>query len=163
MRRYADRSRGLDMALKVHGLAVHAEDGYGEWGVSGSLRLVPGGTGRGLSASLTPSRGVDPGGSERLWAQPASSGLAANGEAVPSSRLDAELGYGMPVFGGGITGTPHVGFGLSEAARDYRLGRRLTQAASGDTGFEVSLDATWSEAANDDAEHGVMLRSRMRW
>ena len=67
---YADPSRGLDMALKVHGLAVHAEDGYDEWGVSGQLRLVPGGSGRGLSASLTPSWGVDPSGSERLWAEP---------------------------------------------------------------------------------------------
>ena len=35
------------MALKVHGLAAHAEDGYDEWGVSGSLRLVPGAAGRG--------------------------------------------------------------------------------------------------------------------
>ena len=47
--------------------------------------------------------------------------------------------------------------------RDYRLGWRLTSAASGDTGFEVSLDATRREAANDDAEHGVMLRSLMHW
>ena len=95
---YADPSRGLDMALKVHGLAVHAEDGYDEWGVSGQLRLVPGGAGRGLSASLTPSWGVDPSGSERLWAEPASSGLAANGEADPSSRIDAEVGYGLALF-----------------------------------------------------------------
>ena len=67
------------------------------------------------------------------------------------------------MFGGGFTGTPNVGFGLSETARDWRLGWRLTPAASGDTGFEVSLDATRREAANDDAEHGVMLRSRLRW
>ena len=51
---YADLSRGLDMALRVHGLAGHAEDGYREWGVSGSFRLVPGGEGRGLTLSLTP-------------------------------------------------------------------------------------------------------------
>ena len=44
---WADPSRGLDMALRVHGLAVHAQDGYDEWGVSGQLRLVPGGAGRG--------------------------------------------------------------------------------------------------------------------
>ena len=54
---YADPSRGLDMALRVHGLAAHAEDGYGEWSVSGSLRLVPGGSGRGLSLSLIPTWG----------------------------------------------------------------------------------------------------------
>ena len=162
---YADPSRGLDMALRVHGLAVHSQDGYDEWGVSGQLRLVPGGSGRGLSASLTPSFGVDPGGSQRLWALPQSTGLASNGEAAPSSRLDTELGYGLPVFGGGFTGTPNVGFGLSgDGARDLRVGWRLTPvAASGDTGFEVSVDATRREAAGDDTEHGVMLRSLVRW
>ena len=110
---YADPSRGLDMALKVHGLAAHAERDYNEWGVSGSLRLVPGVAGRGLSASLTPSYGADPGGSERLWTMPDASGLAANDNAPLSSRLDAEVGYGIALFGDGFTGTPNVGFGLT--------------------------------------------------
>ena len=161
---YADPSRGLDMALKVHGLAVHDEDGYDEWGVSGQLRLVPGHAGRGLSASFTPSYGVDPGGTERLWALPDAHALSGNEEAAPSNRLDTEFGYGLPVFGGGFTGTPNVGFGLSEAARDYRIGWRLTPAAANASGFEVNLDAVRREAANDnDAEHGVMLRSLLRW
>ena len=129
------------MALRVHGVAVHAEDGYGEWGVSGSLRLVPGGSGRGLSASLTPSCGVDPAGSERLWALPESSGLTANGDPTPSRRLDAEGGYGLPVFGGGFTGTPNVGFGLSDAARDLRFCWRLTSGAA--PGFE----SIWTRCA----------------
>ncbi len=162
---YADPSRGLDMALKVHGLAVHAERGYDEWGVSGQLRLVPGGAGRGLSMSLTPSYGADPAGSERLWALPASSGLAAtNGGAEPTGRFDAEAGYGMALLGDRFTGTPNVGFGLSETAREYRMGWRLTSAVRGDPGFEVSLDATRREAANgNEAEHGVMLRSLIKW
>ena len=162
---YADPSRGLDMALRVYGLAAHAEEGTREWGVSGSLKLVPGGSERGLSMSLTPSFGVDPGrGTERLWALPDAHALAANDEAAASSRFDTELGYGLPVFGGGFTGTPNVGFGLSDGGlRDYRLGWRLIPAASGDTGLEVSLDATRREAEGDDAEHGVMLRGLMRW
>ena len=161
---YTDPSRGLDMALRVYGLAAHAEDGRREWGVSGSVSLVPGGSGRGLSMTLTPSYGVDRGDAQRLWTLPDAHALAANDEAAtPSSRLDTELGYGLPVFGGGFTGTPNVEFGLSETARDWRLGWRLTPAGSGDTGFEVSLDATRREAANDDAEHGVMVRGAMRW
>ena len=150
---YADPSRGLDMALRVHGLSAHAGDGYSEWGVSGSLRLAPGGAGRGLSASLTPSYGVDPGGSQRLWMLPDASGLAADEDAVPSSRLDAEVGYGMAVFGGSFTGTPHVGFGLSEAGRDWRVGWRLTSGASS---LDLSLEATRREfAAGNGAGYGA--------
>ena len=162
---FTDPSRGLDMALRVHGLAAQAGDGYSEWGVSGSLKYVPGAAGRGFSMSLVPSYGADPGGSERLWMMPDASALsAANDDAARSSRLDAEFGYGLPAFGGGFTGTPNVGFGLSDTARDYRLGWRLTSAVPGDAGFEVSLDATRREAADGDApEHGVMLRSLVRW
>ena len=161
---YADPSRGLDMALRVHGLAAHAENDYREWGVSGQLRLVPGDAGRGLSMSLTPSYGVDPGGSERLWTLPDAHALSANDEAAPSNRLDTEFGYGLPVFGDRFTGTPNVGFGLSETARDWRLGWRLTPAAPNASGLEVNLDAVRREPANDNgAEHGVMLRSLLRW
>ena len=161
---WADPSRGLDMALKVHGLAAHAEEGYDEWGVSGQLRLVPGGAGRGLSASFTPSYGVDPAGSQRLWALPESTGLAANGEAEPSSRFDAEVGYGMALFGDRFTGTPNVGFGLSDTARTWRIGWRFTSAVPGSGGFELHLDAIREEPADDAAtDHGVMLRSVARW
>ena len=159
---YADASRGLDMALRVHGLAAHRQDGYSEWGVSGSLRLEPGGSGRGLSASLTPSWGADPAGAERLWTLPDAGALAANGDAPPSSRLDAEAGFGLAVFGGGFTGTPHVGFGLSDAARELRMGCRLTPAGGG--GFELNLDAVRREAANDDApEHRIGFGVTARW
>ena len=90
--------------------------------------------------------------------------LSGNEDAAPSNRLDTEFGYGLPVFGGGFTGTPNVGFGLSETTRDYRIGWRLTPAAANASGFEVNLDAVRREAANDnDAEHGVMLRSLFRW
>ena len=149
----------------MRGLSAHAEDDYREWGVSGQLRLVPGDAGRGLSASLTPSYGVDPGGSERLWALPDASGLAANGDVAPSNRLDTELSYGLPVFGNRLTGTPNVGFGLSETARDWRIGWRLTPATPNASGFEVNLDAVRREPATNDnnAEHGVMLRSLLRW
>ena len=158
---YADPSRGLDMALKVHGLAAHAEGGYEEWGVSGSLRLVPGGGGRGLSASLTPSYGADPGGSERLWAMPDAHALAANDDAPLSHRLDAEVGYGMALFGGGFTGTPHVGMGLSDTARELRLGWRLAPADGGD--FEFHLDASRRDSAGDVPEHRVGFGLTARW
>ena len=178
---YADPSRGLDMALRVHGLSAHAGDGYSEWGVSGSLRLVPGDAGRGLSASLTPSYGVDPGGSQRLWMLPDADAMAATDDVPLSSRLDAEVGYGMAAFGGRFTGTPHVGFGLSDTAREVRLGWRLTPAAVGYSGFELDLGTVHREsvigvgawaghgglspesAVGAGSEHELMLRGAVRW
>ena len=81
--------------------------------------------------------------------------------------MQGEVGYGLPLLGDRFTGTPNLGFGLSDTARDYRIGWRLTSAVRGDPGFEVSLDATRREPANDNGagvpEHGVMLRSAIRW
>ncbi|MDE0406540.1 MAG: hypothetical protein OXN81_01655, partial [Alphaproteobacteria bacterium] len=159
---YADPSRGLDMTLRVQGLAAHAEESYDEWSVSGQLRFVPGASGRGLSMSLTPSWGADPGSPERLWMMPDASGLAANGDAPLASRLDGEVGYGLPLFGDRFTGTPNAGFGLSETARELRLGWRLAPAGGG--GFELRLDAAQRAVANDDApEHRVGFSITSRW
>ena len=95
-------------------------------------------------------------------------GLAANenGDTTASAgRLEAELGYGIAMFEGGFTGTPHLGVGLSDTGRDYRLGWRLTSARRGGPGLEIGLAATRSETANDDEapQHGLMLRGAIRW
>ena len=101
---------------------------------------------------------------QQLWALPESSGLAAKGEADPSSRFDAEVGYGVTLFGDRFTDTPNVGFGMPKTARDNRIGWRLTSAVKGEPDFEVSLDATRREAVNDNTgEHNVMLCSLVRW
>ena len=83
----------------------------------------------------------------------------------PQRRLEATLGYGMPVFGGRFVGTPELGLGLSESGRDYRLGWRLGLADSARVGFDLNLEATRREAANDDrvAEHGAQLKLNLRW
>ena len=46
-------------------------------------------------------------------------------------------------------------------ARLFERAEQLTSAAPGDPGFEAGLEATRSETANDNAEHGVMLRGAM--
>ena len=156
---YADPSRGLDMAVRVHGLAGHAEDGYREWRVSGSLRLVPGGEGRGLTLSLTPSWGADAGGSERLWTMPDASGLAANDNAALSGRLDTEVGYGLSLAGTALL-TPYGGLAVTDrGARTYRVGGRLDLGPS----FGVSLEGDRRERIDDAPDHGLMLRGNLRW
>ncbi len=157
---YADLARGLDMALRVHGLLGHAEEGYREWGVSGQLRLVPGVSGRGFSVSVTPSYGADPGGSERLWTMPDASGLAAKNDAAPSSRLDTEVGYGLGGPAGLGVVTPYAGLGLANGgSRAWRAGARW-QVASG---FTLGLEGTRKESGGKPDEHGVMVRGAVRW
>ena len=147
---------------------AHEDSDYREWGASGAVRLAPGERGRGLSFSLAPTYGAPGSGVDRLWSARDARGLTPGGEFEPESRLEGELGYGLPVSGDRFTGTPNVGFGLSGAgARDYRIGWRLTTAVPDASGFEVTLDATRREPANDNGaapvNHGVMLRGVIRW
>ena len=162
--RYADPSSGLAADVSARTLLTHGDGDYREWGVSGALRWTPGARGRGLSLTLTPAYGVDAGGTDRLWSARDAAALApANGNTDPAARLEAEAGYGIAAFGDGFTGTPHAGFGYSDAERRYRLGWRLTRAD--DPGpFAFSLEATRRESANDEEpEHGIGFRLTRRW
>ena len=166
---YADPVTGLSMEASLRTLVAHEDSGYEEWGASGALRLAPDAAGRGLSFSLAPTYGAPGSGVDRLWSARDARGMApTGGEFEPESRLEGELGYGLAMFGHRFTGTPNLGFGLSGAgARDYRIGWRLTSVVRGDSGFEVTLDATRSEPANDNgagaAQHGIGLRLATRW
>ena len=163
---YADPASGLSVEAKARMLVAHADSDYREWGASASVRLAPGERGRGLSFALSPTLGAAGSGADRLWGARDAGGLAPGGEFAASRGLNAELGYGLSLFGDRFTGTPNVGFALSNGgARDYRIGWRLTSAVRGDPGFEVNLDATRREAANgnEPPEHGAMLRAAIRW
>ena len=165
---FAAPEQGVALDLKARGLLAHEASGFRESGASASLTWDPRpSTDRGLMLTLRQSWGGSPtGGMNALLGRETLAGLAANdnGAATASAgRLGAELGYGIALFGGGFTGTPHLGVGLSESGRDYRLGWRLTSARRGDPGFEVGLEATRREAANADAEHGIALRGVIRW
>ena len=168
---YTDPHSGLSLDANVRTLIAHEDSDYREWGASGALRLSPSERGRGLTFSLAPTWGTPSSGVDRLWSARDAGGLSPGDTFEPESRLEGALGYGLPVFGGGFTATPNVGFGLSGAgARDYRMGVRLTPATPGASGFEVNLDATRRESANNDGsgsgapvEHGVMLRAGVRW
>ena len=165
---FAAPKQGVSLDLKARGLIAHQASGFREWGASASLTWDPRPTtDRGFALTLRQGWGGSPtGGMDALLRRETLAGLAANdnGDTTASTgRLEAELGYGIAMFDGGFTGTPHLGFGLSDTARDYRVGWRLTSARRGDPGFEIGLDATRSEAANADAEHGIALRGVIRW
>ncbi len=156
---WSEPVRGLTSDLRLYGLAAHEAGGRDEWGASGSLRMAPDPSGRGLSLSLTPSWGVQ-GESGRLWgAAPGALSSGTGGGELPGARFDTELGYGLAVSEG-VTGTPYAGLGVG-GARDYRLGWRLGLDRL--PSFSFGVEATRREAANDNAEHGVMLSGALRW
>ena len=159
--RYADPESGLTVEASARRLLAHEDSGFGEWGVSGSVRLDPGASGRGLSLTLAPAIGAASSGVDRLWSARDAAGLAANDGFEAERRLEAEVGYGL----GGPEGlgvvTPYAGLGLSGAgSRDWRLGARWSIGPS----FALRLDGSRREAANDDApDHGLMMRGSIRW
>ena len=158
---WADPALGLTVEGKARGLVAHEDADYTEWGASGSVRIDPGASGRGLSLTLSPAWGADSGNAERLWGLRDARGLAANDDVEPAGRLDAEAGWGFGAFGGRGLVTPFAGLALSEAGeRTWRSGVRWTLGP--DTAFGV--EGTLREAANDNpGEHGIGFRLTARW
>ncbi len=159
--RYADPALGLTVEAKARTLVAHADSGYREWGASGSVRIDPGASGRGLSLTLAPAWGAASGGADRLWSLRDARQFAANDAFEPAGRLDAEAGYGFGAFGGRGLMTPYAGLALSETgARAWRTGVRWTLGP----GVAFGVEGTRSEPANDDAPaHGLAFRATLRW
>ena len=153
----------LGLRADVTGRVLLAHEGETEdWSVGGSVRLEPA-SGRGLSLRLAPSYGETGSSLARLWEDGvAGSGAGATGAgstgASPTARLDTEMGYGLAAFAGVLT--PYGGVELSEGGtRGYRLGARFLLGPA----FELGLEGERRESRPERAEHGLMLRGRVRW
>ena len=132
-------------------LAVH-EGALQEWGVGAMVTIDPGMDRRGLSASVAPSWGETASGVQRLWQQGAA-GPAWYG--TSRAQVDAQLGYGVPVFGGRSVLTPFGAMNLAgDEARRYRLGGSL--ATSRWTTLSLEIER-WDRALTD-AMYSVMVR-----
>ncbi len=152
--RYADEASGLTVEGRVRTLLSHSGD-YEETGVSGLVRLAPGGSGQGLALVVQPAWGQTGSGVNQLWENGVTAGVSPDSQA----RLHTEVGYGLGVTPGMGVVTPYAGLGLAgEGAQWWRMGARwrLAPAAS------VSVEGSLYEAANDDG-HGLMLRGALRW
>ena len=140
----------------------HDSKGFREAGLSGSLLWEPrADDGRGPSLTLTQTMGAQAsGGAHALLERGTLAGLAANDSGTADGglaqrHLQVRFGYGLAAFGHRFTSTPEVGFGLSEAGRDYRLGWRLSHGTSAGS-LDLSLEATRREAASGfGARHGA--------
>ena len=182
------QGEGVAVEGAVRGLIAHEDEGYREWGASGSVRIDPGASGRGLSLTLSPTWGNAASGTERLWGLRDASGLGARDDAFdPQHRLDAKVGYGFAVLDGRGVATPYAGWSRSSERETLRLGQRLRLGQGTEwrlegelgeaersfragygyrlgSGLTFTIEASRSEPANDNApEHALVLRASMRW
>ena len=159
---YADTAQGLTVEGRVQGLLTHSDAGYGEWGASGSIRLDPGVSGRGLSLTLAPVWGTAAGGAERLWAAGPAAGLALDDAFEAEAGLQGELGYGLrPPAGPGVL-TPYAGFSVAGdgAGHTYRVGARW----AAEPAFGLALEASRGEADGEqEPTTAATLRAALRW
>ena len=160
----SDASTGLTVDVRVRMLVMHQAEGFRERGMALSLSYNPTpSTPLGFTARVAPSWGGQAdSGAQALWSQETMAGMPQGGVAS-GSRLDAELGYGLPV-GRRLIGTPRVGIGTSETGRAYRLGYGLTVAQGGDLHVELGVDAHRRESALlGGADTRVLGRAALGW
>ena len=166
--RWNDPALGLSAEVSGRGLIAHEAAGLKDRGISGSLAWDPDpASDRGPSLALTQTMGAQAaGGADALLGRQTLDDLAANDNGFGSRRLELKLGYGLPAFGDRFTGTPELGFALSDAAREYRLGWRLGLVPGGLSSFELGIEATRNEPANDagtEPEHTIGLKLDARF
>ena len=154
---YADS--GLAVEARGRALVFHGGN-YGEWGLSGLFQYDPGVAGHGLLVSVRPTWGATASGVAGLWEHGTLDLLGGNDQA--GGRVEAEIGYGLAVFGASGVLTPYAGASLSDAgASSLSVGGRLQIGPA----FDLMLEAERSEGAALDAtpEHGLTLEGAIRW
>ena len=158
--RYA--AGALTIGAQVRTLVAHEASGYEEWGVSGSVRLDPGASGRGLSLKLAPVFGAPSSGVEHLWSARDAGGLVGTEDFEAERRLEAELGYGI-----GLSGTR--GLLIPYTALSWRQGGARTHHRTGarwQLARAAALGLEWTHEPGTGAKppaNALMLRTQVRW
>ena len=158
--RYA--AGALTIGAQVRTLVAHEASGYEEWGVSGSVRLDPGASGRGLSLKLAPVFGAPSSGVEHLWSARDAGGLVGTEDFEAGRRLEAELGYGIALSGTRGLLTPYTALSWRQdgARTHHRTGARWQLARAAALGLE------WTHEPGTGAKppaNALMLRMQVRW
>ena len=164
---WTDRARGLVADVNARGLLTHADGGFRDRALSGSLGWdARPGSDLGLSLTLRQTVGGSAsGGADLLLSRPHLGGLAPEREAYDARRLEARLDYGFPVSGGAFTGTPGVRFELSEEHLEYRVGWRLALVRRVGADFELAIEGRRREErlADRAPERAIVWWAKVRW
>ncbi len=164
---WRDPERGIQAEVRARGLLTHEDSDFQERGFSGSFAWDPNpASDRGLALTLSQTIGASAtGGVEALLRPDTAQGLGVANDDALRRRLEAKLSYGMPVLGRRYTGTPEVGFGLSEADREIRLGWLLEGPVARNLGFNIRAEGSRLDARNEDREpeHKIGIRMQAHW
>ncbi len=172
---FADPARGITAAVSARGLLDHAAQGFRERGLSATLTWDQR-PGSDLGWSLSLGHGVGAateGGAASLLARQSLAGLLTGDgddgddttEGNLQRRFDATLGYGVPMAAGRFVAVSGIGFGLTDAGREYSVGWRLGLARSGPMDLHLRLEATRQESTTGSPTHdlGLDLGAAIRW
>ena len=159
---WADPSLGIRAELAARGLLTHEDGSLSERGFAGSLAWDPSpDTDRGPKLTLRQAVGAEAtGGMDALLRPDTARALAAANDDGPGRRtLEARLGYGIALCGGGWTGVPEVGLGLTETSRKYIHAWRVLEARDAGLVFGLDVEGVRNEKLDGDAapEHRVGL------
>ncbi len=160
----SDASTGLAVDVRVRTLVVHQAEGFREQGMALSLSYNPTpSTPLGFTARVAPSWGGQATrGSEALWRRETMAGMA-HGSFAQGSRLDGEVGYGLPL-GRRLVGTSRIGFSTSEYGQAYRIGYGIAVLDRESLNFDLGVDAQRRESSMlGGADTGFFGRATLGW
>ena len=132
--------------------------GFRERGVSGALAWDPDrNSALGWSFSLGHAAGTSArGGMGALLRPDTARALAADdagdaGDDFRNRRLEAKLGYGIPLASGRMVGTPEVGLELSNASHEVSLGSQAGLARREGLFFDIRVETVRRGSLTGDA------------
>ena len=152
---WSDPAQGIAAEIRARGLLTHEDSSFRERGFAGSFAWDPdpeSDLGPALTLRQTVGASATGGADALLTPESAQALIAANDEEddIRNRRLEATLGYGIPAFGGRYTTTPAIGFGLTEAEREYSHSWRLAEAKSAGLVFGLDVEAVRREHVTGD-------------
>ena len=116
-------ARRLTLSAQGRVVVAHGAEGFGEWGVSGSLLYSPRESGTGVSMRLEPAYGVSASSAERMWAEPEQRRFVSWSE--PAFGIDARFGYAFQSARSGALWQPYIATGYRRGIWMRRLGWRI--------------------------------------
>ena len=157
------RRAGIGAEFHARGLLSHEDGEFRERGLSGALFWDPDpDSDLGWSFNLAQTMGAQATGGMDALLNPGTTrvfdiGNSSNttnstNDDLDRRRLEANLGYGIPMFDGRYTGTPVLGLGMKEDGRETVLGWRLAESRSSGMVFGLDVEVRRSESGDGEPE-----------